>query len=268
MGGTTMSYVDHDATVVLFQPEPGKPMEVMPSPDMSRNIAVDDLDITKFGVNPLVDQFSWLIATLSCMSSIPWLEDPMPFRDQIAREIRKGERKLSEMEVERASILVIRYCLCSAIDEAVCSQEWGEKSRWSQNSLLSEFHSETFGGEKFFLILERLKSDPKKYRCAIEFLYLLMQLGFKGRYGREDRGSEKLTEIGNVVYAMVRDYRLADQEKISLVNLKAKYLKSPLKKVISPKLTLMVTAGIVALMYASCYLIIDVKFQQLLQGYS
>ncbi|MDF5528115.1 type IVB secretion system protein IcmH/DotU, partial [Vibrio parahaemolyticus] len=183
-----MSYAETDVTVVLFQPEPGKPMEVMPAPDLSRNIAVQDLSIDNMGINPLVDQFSWLIASLSCMSSIPWLDDPMPFREQVAREIRKGERKLNEMELDRASVLVIRYCLCAAIDESVCRQEWGANSHWSQNSLLSEFHNETSGGDKFFVILDRLKADPRKYRHVIEFLYLLLQLGFKGKYGREERG--------------------------------------------------------------------------------
>ncbi len=212
-----MSYVDGDVTVVLYQPEPGKPMEVMPAPDLSRNIAVKDLSINKMGVNPLVDQFSWLIATLSCLPSIPWIDDPMPFREQVGREIRKGERKLNEMEVDRASVLVIRYCLCAAIDEAVCRQEWGSNSNWSQNSLLSEFHNETSGGDKFFTILERLKADPRKYRHLIEFLYLLIQLGFQGKYGREERGGEKLADIASTIYRLVRDDRLADNEKLTLV---------------------------------------------------
>ncbi|MGF1696334.1 type IVB secretion system protein IcmH/DotU [Vibrio lamellibrachiae] len=262
-----MSYAESDVTVVLFQPEPGKPMEVMPAPDLSRNIAVQELNIESIGVNPLVDQFTWLIASLSCMSSIPWLDDPAPFREQVAREIRKGERKLGEMEVDRASVLVIRYCLCAALDEAVCRQEWGANSHWAQNSLLSEFHNETSGGDKFFTILERLKSDPRKYRHVIEFLYLLLQLGFKGRYGREERGNEKLSEIGNTIYRLVRDERLAEQEKLPLVNLKAKYLRNPLKKVIPPKLIIGVSALIFAVMYGATYLVIDVQFQQLLAVY-
>ncbi|PMN48141.1 type VI secretion protein [Vibrio lentus] len=262
-----MSYAENDVTVVLFQPEPGKPMEVMPAPDLSRNIAVRDLNVESMGVNPLVDQFTWLIASLSCMSSIPWLDDPGPFREQVAREIRKGERKLNEMELDRASILVIRYCLCAAIDESVCRQEWGANSHWSTNSLLSEFHNETSGGDKFFTILERLKADPRKYRHVIEFLYLLLQLGFKGKYGREERGNEKLSEIGNTIYRLVRDERLAEQEKVTLVNLKAKYLKKPLKRVISPKLIIGVSTVIFGVMYAATYLIIDLKFQQLLDVY-
>ena len=84
-----MSYAENDVTVVLFQPEPGKPMEVMPAPDLSRNIAVRDLNVESMGVNPLVDQFTWLIASLSCMSSIPWLDDPGPFREQVLEKFAK-----------------------------------------------------------------------------------------------------------------------------------------------------------------------------------
>ncbi len=39
------------------------------------------------------------------MSFIPWLDDPMPFREQVAREIRKGERMLNanlELAVDSA----------------------------------------------------------------------------------------------------------------------------------------------------------------------
>jgi type VI secretion system protein ImpK len=40
-----MSYADNDVTVILFQPEPGKPMEVTPAPDLSRNISVQNLNV-------------------------------------------------------------------------------------------------------------------------------------------------------------------------------------------------------------------------------
>ncbi|MDF5377714.1 DotU family type IV/VI secretion system protein, partial [Vibrio parahaemolyticus] len=121
--------------------------------------------------------------------------------------------------------------------------------------------------DKFFVILERLKADPRKYRYVIEILYLLLQLGCQGKYGREERGNEKLAEIGSTIYRLVRDDRLAEQEKVSLINLKAKYLKKPLKRVISPKLILSLSAMTFALMYAATYIVIDLKFQQLLEMY-
>ena len=56
-------------------------------------------------------------------------------------------------------------------------------------------------------------------------LYLLLQLGFKGKYGRAERGAESLADIGNTIYRLVRDERLAEQEKVTLVDVKSKYLK-------------------------------------------
>lgn len=263
-----MSYADNDPTVALFQSEPGKPMEVMPPPDISRNIAMRGLVLTSMGINPLVDQFSWLIACLSCLSSVRELDDPLPFREQVAREIRKGERKLNEMEVDRATILVVRYCLCAAFDETVLSQKWGADSSWSQHSLLSEFHNETAGGDKFFVILERLKADPRKYRHVIEFLYLLLQMGFKGKFGRDLKGEQgTLTEIRHVIYRMIKDTRLAEQEQNSLTNLKTKYIKKPLKKVLPPKVTAIITTVSLAIMYFGARFMIENNYQQLLSIY-
>ena len=263
-----MSYQDNDPTITLFQSEPGKPMEVMPSPDISRNIVMRGLTLTSMGINPLVDPFSWLIACLSCLSCVQELDDPLAFRDQVAREIRKGERKLNEMEVDKATILVVRYCLCSALDEMVLSQKWGANSNWSQHTLLTEFHNETAGGDKFFIILERLKSDPLKYQNLIEFLYLLLQMGFKGKFGRDRQGGQnELTEIGHDIYRLIRDARLSKQEKRTLVNLQTKYIKKPLKKVISPKLTLFITFISLATMYFSARFIIESHYQHLLSLY-
>lgn len=133
--------------------------------------------------------------------------------------------------------------------------------------MLAEFHNETSGGDKFFTILERLKADPRRYRYVIELLYLLIQLGFQGKYGREERGQEKLADIANTIYRLIKDERLAENEKVSLVNLKAKYLKQPLKRVIPPRVTLGVSAIVFSIMYAATYFIIDTNFQNLLANF-
>ncbi|QUJ70034.1 type IVB secretion system protein IcmH/DotU (plasmid) [Photobacterium sp. GJ3] len=260
-----MSSIEDDVTVVLFQSEPGKPMEVMPAPEVPRNIAVKQLEIKKMGINTLVDEFTWVLACLTCIPSIPWLDDPTPLREQISREIQESEKRLLLANTDRASLLVMRYCVCAAVDEAVYSQEWGEKSNWSTNSLLAEFHNETSGGDKFYTILERLRQDPKRYRHLIEFLYFLLQVGFKGKYGRVERGNEKIADIADTIYQLIREDRLADQEKLQLVNLKAASLSRPLRRVIPPKLIMGVSVGLIAAMYAATYLVIDLKFNQLVQ---
>ncbi|NVL25105.1 hypothetical protein F2S68_22585 [Pseudomonas syringae pv. actinidiae] len=64
--------------------------------------------------------------------------------------------------IDNDQLLAARYVLCTVVDEAVLNTSWGSKSDWSKISLLSRFHKETFGGEKFFQLLERLSTNPFK----------------------------------------------------------------------------------------------------------
>src|SRR5690606_40799872 len=82
--------------------------------------------------------------------------------------------------VENSQVMATRYVLCTAIDEAVVTTPWGNESEWSQMSLLSSFHNETFGGEKFFQLLERLSRNPVKHLLMLELMYLCLALGFEG----------------------------------------------------------------------------------------
>ncbi|PJW96372.1 hypothetical protein CWI54_27535, partial [Escherichia coli] len=59
---------------------------------------------------------------------------------------------------------------------------WANKNEWSKQSLLVHFHNEAWGGEKVFILLERLIREPKRYQDLLEFLWLCLSLGFRGRY--------------------------------------------------------------------------------------
>ncbi|MFP1463679.1 DotU family type IV/VI secretion system protein [Escherichia coli] len=42
--------------------------------------------------------------------------------------------------------------------------------------------TQAWGGEKVFILLERLIREPKRYQDLLEFLWLCFSLGFRGRY--------------------------------------------------------------------------------------
>ncbi|WP_206197454.1 type IVB secretion system protein IcmH/DotU, partial [Pseudomonas viridiflava] len=84
--------------------------------------------------------------------------------------------------IEHDQMLAARYVLCTVLDEAVLTTAWGSSSNWSTMSLLSHFHQETFGGEKFFQLLERLGSNPARHLHLLELMYLCLALGLKGKY--------------------------------------------------------------------------------------
>jgi type VI secretion system protein ImpK len=98
----------------------------------------------------------------------------------------------------------------------VLSTPWGAQSDWSQHSLLVALHREAWGGEKFFDMLERISSDPGRHIDLMELQYLVLALGFTGKYQVQDRGHERLAEVQRDLYRQIRNYRGAPDSDLSL----------------------------------------------------
>jgi type VI secretion system protein ImpK len=101
---------------------------------------------------------------------------------------------------------VARYVLCTVVDEAVVTTPWGNESEWSQMSLLSSFHNETFGGEKFFrcsTAVEEPGQAPADARADVP----VPVPGLRGQVPRQDRGMPKLEGIRDALYRQIRQLR-------------------------------------------------------------
>ena len=95
--------------------------------------------------------------------------NPAWLREHLVVEIRQFEARAQEAGVPSEAIIGARYCLCTALDEAAALTPWGG-SVWSSHSLLVSFHNETWGGEKFFHLLERLSQQPRQHLDLLELL--------------------------------------------------------------------------------------------------
>ncbi len=135
-------------------------------------------------------------------------------RAQIVEEVKNVERHLGHMNYPMRTIIASRYCICSAIDEAVLSQSWGTQSVWVQGSLLSIFQKETWGGERFYVILEDALRDIRGNIDFIELLYFLISLGFEGKFfGDEYRAARE--EIRNRIFYHIRHARAKPERSLS-----------------------------------------------------
>ncbi len=103
-------------------------------------------------------------------------------RDNVINEIKHFEKNLTQFGYDNKKILAARYCLCTAIDESILRTEWGTRTMWVQNTLLSYFHNETWGGERFYIILDILSKHPRENIGVLELLYTLLSLGFEGKH--------------------------------------------------------------------------------------
>ncbi|MCE5987365.1 type IVB secretion system protein IcmH/DotU [Pseudomonas sp. 5FOS] len=106
-----------------------------------------------------------------------------------------------------AHLEVYSYALCLYLDEAVMSRPWGNNSCWSQEPLLSIFHDETHGGEKIFLLLERMMQSPEEFQDVLEFLYFCFCLGLKGKYALDPKCDEIINALISRMHRVIRELR-------------------------------------------------------------
>jgi type VI secretion system protein ImpK len=162
--------------------------------------------------NPLLEAARPLLRILSDM------QDNLPdgpenqktkldsFRAALDREVRSFQLICDKASLRREHVLSARYCLCTAVDEAASSTGWG-KDIWPNNSLASQFHQDTRGGEKFFLLLGRLHSSPREHIDLIELMYRILGLGFHGSYGTDPQGRRELESLRYNILNMINSVR-------------------------------------------------------------
>lgn len=158
-------------------------------------------------VNPLVAVAAGLLSEVVRLKHSYEREDLYSLKDRLAAEIKLFEHRALQDGVESSEVMAARYVICTALDEAVVTTPWGNESEWSQMSLLSSFHNETFGGEKFFQLLERLSRNPVKHLAMLELMYLCLSLGFEGKYRVMPRGMSELEVIRDSLYRQIRQMR-------------------------------------------------------------
>ena len=126
---------------------------------------------------------------------------------QVVDDVVAIDRDLIEQGYERPAVVAYRYVLCAFIDEAVLGTDWGAHSVWSQHSLLSRFHNETWGGEKVFAILARMEQEPARYKDMLAFIYLCLCLGFEGRYKVMENGRDEYEQILRGLHEQLQSLR-------------------------------------------------------------
>ncbi|MDD2050633.1 type IVB secretion system protein IcmH/DotU [Pseudomonas putida] len=158
-------------------------------------------------LNVLVAAASDLLSEVVRLKHSETCEDLPALNQRLTTGLEQFEVRARNNGAQKNQVNTARYLLCTVLDEAVVTTEWGQQSTWSQTSLLSSFHSETFGGEKFFQLLGRLSKDPVKNLPMLELMYLCLALGFEGKYRIIPRGFLELDGIRDALYRQIRQLR-------------------------------------------------------------
>jgi len=101
---------------------------------------------------------------------------------QLLNEIGILNTQLNLSKLNPISKAAAAYCLVTALDELIMRHISSHSLSWSKQSLLGQLHNETWGGERFYLILKYALKNPNQYRELIELLYILLSFGYQGKF--------------------------------------------------------------------------------------
>ena len=180
-------------------PPPRQPAQAAPAAGLSEILA-------GASVNPLLDAAAPLLRAGASIRQSLTQADANNLRQQLLSSIKQYEQFGTSAGYDSQTVLTGRYLLCTFLDEAVTSTPWGAEGQWTQQTLLSACHNETWGGEKFFQIIE-LKLRDATSPDLLELASACLLLGFEGKFAVMDHGRQQLDQVIDQLYATIHRYR-------------------------------------------------------------
>ncbi|MDP9901028.1 DotU family type VI secretion system protein [Variovorax ginsengisoli] len=166
-------------------------------------------------LNPLVAAAAALLTAAPHIRTTAHHPNPSGLKEALAEGIRKFEAQARAQGLPNEQVIAARYILCTLLDESAASTPWGGSGTWSAQSLLVQFHNETWGGEKVFQLMSRLAENVEGNRHLLELLYVVLAFGFEGRYKVIDNGRAQLDSVRQRLVQLLRQGKPAPDKALS-----------------------------------------------------
>lgn len=174
------------------------------APRAPARAAASIAEFTAGSRNPLIRLASPLLMLAVQLRATVSQPDTEQLRQRVVAQVRDFEARAQSAGISNQTTTVARYAICATIDESVLNTPWGDHSGWAANTMLMVFHGESYGGEKFFAVLDRLCNDFSRQAELIEIMYCCIALGFAGRYQIEAGGRARLADIQEDIYRRLK----------------------------------------------------------------
>jgi type VI secretion system protein ImpK len=159
------------------------------------------------GINALVAAANPILSLVPQLRSSVSYSDVNGLRESLLRQVSEFEKSARAHALPEEHVQAAKYALCTLVDESISLTPWGHSGQWARMSLLVTLYRETWGGEKFFLLLGKMAEDPARHLALLELMYVCLALGFEGRYRVADNGKAQLEEVRERLYNMIRRQR-------------------------------------------------------------
>ncbi|WP_395352275.1 type VI secretion system protein TssL, long form [Variovorax sp. UC122_21] len=163
--------------------------------------------------NPLLEAAGPLLRALADLPPTLGAEGVQLWHGLLEREVAAFQSICAAARIRHEHALAASYALCTAIDEAANSTAWGggqagEAGVWAGLQLAARFHGDTKGGDKFFLLIGRLATDPEQHADLLELMYQVLGLGFEGRFSTAAHGRRQLEAVRHRLFELLATVRV------------------------------------------------------------
>jgi type VI secretion system protein ImpK len=157
------------------------------------------------GLNPLVESAATLLSLASQLSTQTHDPGVAELHEHVSAEIKSFTLAAKNRGIDVEMVDKASYVLCTFLDESVMDTPWGGESFWQEKPLLGQFHNDTWGGERFFKILQEARDDPSRNIDLLELMYLCLAFGFGGTYKLVN--PHEVDRIRQDLHAQIRRHR-------------------------------------------------------------
>ena len=208
-----MAYEPLDDEPTIVKPTPGgrerRPTRsaaatLAPAPAPVQAASFDFALLANSSFNVIVGAAAQLLNLARRLRGSVSNRDVAALRTRAVEEIKSFERVIMASGVPPEQARAAHYALCATLDDIVLNTPWGAYSSWASNSLVSTFHVDVTGGERFFDLLTHLHKDPGINRDVLPLMYLCLSIGFEGRLRVIDQGALELSRIREGLYRTLR----------------------------------------------------------------
>ncbi len=155
-------------------------------------------------LNPLVAAAAPLLSAAPRIRAMATHPNAAGLKDALADGVRKFEQQARAEGLPNEQVIAARYIVCTLLDESAASTPWGSSGVWSNQSLLVQFHNETWGGEKVFQLMSKLAENVPANRNLLELMYVVLAFGFEGRYRVANDGRAQLDSVRTRLAQMLK----------------------------------------------------------------
>lgn len=204
-----------------WQPPPAQQAPAAPPPAaplaaaQAMRSAADAAEIATSSTNPLVSLAAPLLGLVSRLRHVAGGVDLAAVRERVYAELKSYADAGRNAGIAAEPLRAAHYALAATVDDVIMNTPWGAHGGWSRQTMVSAFHGDVQGGERFFAWLDRLMGAPAQNRQALELYELCLALGMEGKYRLSPRGPAELTAVRNNLRQTLRGLGPAPERDLS-----------------------------------------------------